>query len=388
VFLGACGGGPEYATVDQFFRAAQADDQPTLASMSAVSAPVDVESWTVVEATSRTTVPFALPDLQEQFEAAEKARDEVLKEGRDYLEEHTELDTIIPKLQEDPDYEYTGRMGEIQQEWMELVERRKEKERAYQEIRRKVNEESQLASKSVMNRGLTLGELDGEVAVTELLMNVKPADRDAELPYKVTLRRYDLANPQTDRVEPARWVIVDIEGTTEAARAAAEEHRAASIGLVAGGRPSESSAPAPAPSRPAPERTEAPAAAAPAASEESVQRTMAYQPKELRGLARVQILTPETRTEGNEVISTLKVRNASKDWISRFTATEYWYDDQGTATRGGSRTHDGRFMPGQVIELELRTRSNPNFYQNQFEFSHANGEVQATVVAGFPESED
>ena len=41
-------------------------------------------------------------------------------------------------------------------------------------------------------------------------------------------------------------------------------------------------------------------------------------------------------------------------------------------------------MPGEVIEIELRTSTNPKFYQNQFEFSHANGDVKATVVKGFP----
>ena len=103
----------------------------------------------------------------------------------------------------------------------------------------------------------------------------------------------------------------------------------------------------------------------------------------VRGIARVQILT-ETRVEGNEVISTIRARNISKGSITRFTASEYWYDDQGNATPGGSRTHRKPFLPGEVIELELRTGKNEKFYQNQFEFSHANGDVRATVVKSLP----
>ena len=106
-------------------------------------------------------------------------------------------------------------------------------------------------------------------------------------------------------------------------------------------------------------------------------------PPPVRGIARVQILT-ETRVEGNEVISTIRARNISKGSITRFTASEYWYDDQGNASPGGSRTHRKPFLPGEVIELELRTGKNEKFYQNQFEFSHANGDVRATVVKSLP----
>ncbi len=105
---------------------------------------------------------------------------------------------------------------------------------------------------------------------------------------------------------------------------------------------------------------------------------------QVRGLARVQILAPATKVEGNEVISTIRVRNVSEGSITRFSVSEFWYDDQGNATPGGSRTHRKPFMPGEVIEIELRTSKNPKFYQNQFEFSHANGDVKATVVQGFP----
>lgn len=112
-------------------------------------------------------------------------------------------------------------------------------------------------------------------------------------------------------------------------------------------------------------------------------RRRTSRPPPVQGIARVQIHT-ETRVEGNEVISTIRARNVSRGSITRFTASEYWYDDQGNATPGGSRTHRKPFLPGEVIELELRTGKNEKFYQNQFEFSHANGDVRATVVKSLP----
>ncbi len=129
------------------------------------------------------------------------------------------------------------------------------------------------------------------------------------------------------------------------------------------------------------------AASEPASAAESKpppRRRRTSRARQVRGLARVQILAPETKVEGDEVISTIRVRNVSKGSITRFSVSEYWYDEEGNATPGGSRTHRKPFMPGEVIEIELRTGKDPKFYQNQFEFSHANGDVKATVVKGFP----
>ena len=366
--LWACGS-PEQSTIDQFFRAARTNDPTTLASMSAVGPPVEVESWKVVEVSSRSTEPFALPELLDRFEAATKERDAAVEAGQKYASDQPDvLERIIPKLREGSDYKFRGKMGEIQEEWLRLVEERREKEGTFQELKRAVRSETGLATKSVM-RQVNVENLDGDVAVTEMLLRLKPRDGD-ELPYRVVLRKYKLSEPESDRIEPARWVILDIEGTTPEARAAASAPAKAS-------EPSSESADATEPSKVADNQGAA-------ESKQPARNEPTYRPRELRGLARVQILTPETKVEGDEVITTIRVRNVSKDWITRFMVTEHWYDEQGNAVRSGSRTHQKQFMPGEVIEMELRTRKNPKFYQNQFEFSHANGDVKAFPVGSFP----
>lgn len=375
VSLWACGS-PEQATVDQFFRAAQSNDSTTLAYMSAIGPPVEVESWKVVEVTSRTTEPYTLPELIGRFEAAKKARDASQEERKKYFEENEDaLNQIIPKLREDPEYRYKGKIGEVQEAWLKLMDDRKEKESAYQELKREVDRETGITSKSVM-RQLDVGTLKGGVAVTDMLLNLKAKD-GAELPFRVQLRKFDLSEAGSDRVEPARWVIVDIEGTTPEAKAAAAAHAKARA-------PAAEAAPA---SEEAPAAVEAPAAAKVAdvpKSDVQPAHESSYVPKELRGLAKVQILTPETKVEGDQVVSIIRVRNASKDWITGFMVTEHWYDKQGNAVGTSSRTHRERFMPGDVIELELKTKKSPDFYQNQYLFKHANGEVNTTTVAGFP----
>jgi hypothetical protein len=370
-FLWACGGSPEQAALDQFFRAAQANDSSTLAYMSAVGPPLEVESWKMSEVTSRTTEPFTLPEVLVKFEAAKAERDAAAEKRQKYGKDQEEaLEQIIPKLRDDPEYKFKGKLGEIQEEWAKLLEERKEKEQVFQELKLVVNRESNIASKSVM-RQVEVGKLTGDVEVTNVLFNIKPKG-GGELPFKATLRKYNLTDPEVARVEPARWVITDIEGATEEAKAA-----------VAAARPAKATRAAAESSAEGGPSTAAGSADA-ASSQQPAGRDQEYIPRELRGSARVQILAPETKVDGDEVVSTIRARNVSRDWITGFMVTEHWYDRQGTAVRSSSRTHRERFMPGEVLELELRTRKGADFYQSQYEFSHANGDVTATTVGSFP----
>ncbi len=206
--LWACGS-PEQATIEQFFRAARSDDSATVAAMSAVSAPGPLESWEVVDVSSESTESFTLPGLLVRLEAAEKERDAALEEGREYLADNeTALDEIIRKQKQDSEFKFSGELGEIQEEWSKRVEERKATEREFQELERAINTETDLATKSVI-RQVTIENLDGDVAVTEMLLMLKFTD-DGEKPYSVTLRKYDLSASESDQTERSRWIIVDI----------------------------------------------------------------------------------------------------------------------------------------------------------------------------------
>ena len=207
-YLWGCGS-PEQATIDQFFLAAKSNDGATLAAMAAVSPPGPVESWEMVEISSQSTVPFELPELSRQKDEAEKVRDTQREEGRNYLDDNRDaLDQIIPKLQEDSSFVFDGELGEIQQAWSKLVQDRKVKERAFQDLNRAVEQEIKLAGKSVM-RETAIEPLIGDVAITEVLMMVKSPEEGPKM-YSITLRKYELSLPDSDRAEPSRWVIVAI----------------------------------------------------------------------------------------------------------------------------------------------------------------------------------
>lgn len=163
-------------------------------------------------------------------------------------------------------------------------------------------------------------------------------------------------------------------------------------GETGGPAPAEQPA-ASAPAEPAPPAAE-PAAAASEPSQaaegeaeaESGDRPRFVPP--IRGTANIEILAPATKVEGNEVVTRLSIRNASLGAIALLRVDETWYDKAGNAMPGDSQRWRKPFLPGEVIEMELRVPKNSSFYQNTFQFSHANGEIDVKTVKSFPKSDE
>lgn len=112
----------------------------------------------------------------------------------------------------------------------------------------------------------------------------------------------------------------------------------------------------------------APAAAPPAKAK--------YVPP-VKGMAEIGILAPDTKVVGNEVVTKIKVKNLSLGAIHLLRVDEYWYDKGGNMLPGDMQRWKKPFLPGEVIEFELRVPKNPNFYRNTYNFSHANGKCKA-----------
>ena len=104
----------------------------------------------------------------------------------------------------------------------------------------------------------------------------------------------------------------------------------------------------------------------------------------VRGTASIEILTPKTTIEGTDVVTRLKIRNASLGAIAMLRVDETWYDKAGNALPGDTQRRRQLFMPGEVIDVELRVPRNPKFNSNNFQFSHANGKIDVKTVKSFP----
>jgi hypothetical protein len=101
----------------------------------------------------------------------------------------------------------------------------------------------------------------------------------------------------------------------------------------------------------------------------------------IRGVAEVQLTKPVTQRVGNEIVTTMKVKNTSTTAsIAGLKIDEFWYDKAGTPVTGDTFRHRTPLQPGEIVEVTLRTPVNPRMDRNQYQFGHANGDVKTTFV--------
>ena len=99
----------------------------------------------------------------------------------------------------------------------------------------------------------------------------------------------------------------------------------------------------------------------------------------VRGEAPVEVVT-NTTIVGNEVVSTIRVKNVAKGPIAGFKVEENWY--KGNDPVGGDTyRHPRPFLVDEVIQFQLKTpRSAVVGARNQFQFTHPNGTIKPKSV--------
>jgi hypothetical protein len=104
----------------------------------------------------------------------------------------------------------------------------------------------------------------------------------------------------------------------------------------------------------------------------------------IRGVAELGILTPVTKRVGKEVVTVIKIKNLSTAGsIAGLKVDEYWYDKAGDPVTGDTFRYRKPLLPGEVIEVTLRTPVNPRMDRNQYNFSHANGNIKTKRMKTF-----
>ena len=104
----------------------------------------------------------------------------------------------------------------------------------------------------------------------------------------------------------------------------------------------------------------------------------------LHGEAQVAMTSPVVTREGKNIVTTLKVKNLSKQPIAGFKLEEFWYDAKGTVVNGDTFRYPKPLQPDEVIDVKLTDPSTGKEQRNNYKFSHANGTVKPTKVAKLP----
>jgi hypothetical protein len=125
-----------------------------------------------------------------------------------------------------------------------------------------------------------------------------------------------------------------------------------------------------------------PAAAAPAQSAPA-ERPRLVAP--VRGVAQIGYTKPVVKrgkVEGKDfVITTMQIKNMASGPIAGLKVDDFWYDKGGNPLPSDSYRHPRPLQPNEVITVTLETPADPRMNRNQWQFSHANGEIKPVLVA-------
>ena len=99
----------------------------------------------------------------------------------------------------------------------------------------------------------------------------------------------------------------------------------------------------------------------------------------IRGPGQVGYLQPVSRRQRNEMVTAFRIQNNSTGALAAFKVDEFWYDRAGETVSGGTFRMDKPFLPGEIIAVEIRIPRDRRMSRNNYEFSHKNGVIEATL---------
>jgi flagellar basal body L-ring protein FlgH len=99
-----------------------------------------------------------------------------------------------------------------------------------------------------------------------------------------------------------------------------------------------------------------------------------------RGDASVEFTKPVTKRAGNNIVTTMVVKNTSPGPLAGFRIEESWSDKSGNLAGGDIYRHPRPLMPGDVITVTFTNPFNARMSSNSYNFIHANGNVKPKAV--------
>lgn len=96
----------------------------------------------------------------------------------------------------------------------------------------------------------------------------------------------------------------------------------------------------------------------------------------VKGQADVEYTAPKTARKGDQVITTIMVRNISQAPIARLRIDEVWYEKGGSVLTAGRGVINGVLQPQEIQTVTIDTPWKAGMNSNNYQFSHANGTVK------------
>jgi hypothetical protein len=99
-----------------------------------------------------------------------------------------------------------------------------------------------------------------------------------------------------------------------------------------------------------------------------------------KGQAEVEYTQPVTKKNGDNVVTTLKVKNLASAPLARLKITETWFDKPGNIVGAGETTLEKPLAPGAVETITIQTPWSAKMNGNGYNFTHGNGTVKPKRV--------
>lgn len=100
----------------------------------------------------------------------------------------------------------------------------------------------------------------------------------------------------------------------------------------------------------------------------------------VKGVAEIGHLKPAVKVTATDVVTTIRVKNLSNGAIAGLRIDEFWYDKAGNMLPGDSQRLKQPLQPGEVATITLTTPKNAKMDRNNYQFSHANGQIKAKLL--------
>jgi hypothetical protein len=105
----------------------------------------------------------------------------------------------------------------------------------------------------------------------------------------------------------------------------------------------------------------------------------------IKGNANIEVIQGKSQTVGKDVVTVLKIKNVSTGSIGMLRVDELWYNRDLKHVSGDSQAVRRAILPGEVVEITLKSPTAANLYRSQYAFSHAGGTINAKAVKKFAE---
>ena len=105
----------------------------------------------------------------------------------------------------------------------------------------------------------------------------------------------------------------------------------------------------------------------------------------IRGEAEIGYLKPDVKVQGNNVVTTIKLKNLSNGAIAGMRIEEFWWDSNSNPLPADSQRLREPLMPQGVAEIVLTTPKSADMARNSYKFSHANGAIKTQLLTAIEE---